>query len=118
MSIVFYLLEASIGLPVLRGVFNPIWFTGPTAGYLFAFPFAGFLIARFRDVYQSIFWKVVLLFLAQAFIFFLGFCWLSQFVGFSKAFKLGVLVFIPFGVLKVILTIALYRLISWRKECQ
>ena len=45
LSILLYLGEASMGLPVLAGwKSNPLWFFNPSAGYLVGFPFAAFVV--------------------------------------------------------------------------
>src|SRR5205814_7127898 len=45
-----YLLEGFSGLPVFaQGHGGPIWLAGPTAGYLFSYPFAAFVAGWFSQ---------------------------------------------------------------------
>src|SRR5437773_2552477 len=47
---ILYLLEGLSGLPVgAHGNGGPLWLIGPTAGYLYAYPFAAFLAGWFSE---------------------------------------------------------------------
>src|SRR5438132_12861218 len=47
---ILYLLEGLSGLPVgAQGHGGPLWLIGPTAGYLYAYPFAAFITGWFSD---------------------------------------------------------------------
>src|SRR3990167_5991049 len=49
-SVLFYLVEGSIGLPVFAGgLAKPLWFISSTAGFLFAFLPATFLIGKLLE---------------------------------------------------------------------
>ena len=77
-SIMTYLVAATIGLPVLNGgLANALWFFGPTAGYLVAFPFAACLIAYFRTRVHPF----VAVLMGQTLIFASGFGWLATLIG-------------------------------------
>lgn len=112
-SIMFYLAFATLGLPVLSLGSNPLWFIGPTAGYLFAFPFAGYLMASIcskpkASLVRQIFGAAV----ATVVIYTFGSLWLSAFVGWSVAFHSGALFFMQMDCLKFGLAIASVRFIK------
>ncbi|HEY8131981.1 MAG TPA: biotin transporter BioY, partial [Thermoanaerobaculia bacterium] len=47
---VLYLLEGLSGLPVFaQGHGGPLWLMGPTAGYLYSYPFAAFIAGWFSE---------------------------------------------------------------------
>jgi biotin transport system substrate-specific component len=100
LSLTFYLLEATLGLPVLCGVSHSLWFTGSSAGYLFAFPFAGYCISWLSRKNATFYWQFFSILCGQILIYFLGFIWLAQFIGSVLAFKWGVLFFLPSAILK------------------
>lgn len=109
-SIVFYLAFATIGLPILSLGSNPLWFIGPTAGYLAAFPFAGYAMAAIcSKPNASVLRQVVGAALALLIIYAFGSLWLSLFVGWNVAFHSGVLFFIQMDCLKLGLAIASLR---------
>ena len=89
LSILLYLLEGTLGLPVFAGwKANPLWIMGPNAGFILSFLPAALLIGRLlpRTLFALI--------LAQVCISLLGLCWLGLFVGsLQKAFLLGVMPF-------------------------
>lgn len=107
-SVLFYLIEATLGLPVLAGgKMNPYWFASPSAGYLFSFLLAAFVIGKLeeKNVEQKVFPSYLNLLLGQMLIWGLGSCWLACFIGPIKAIKFGILPFIPGTAVKMILAI-------------
>lgn len=110
MAALLYLLEASLGLPVLCGYSNPLWIIGPKAGYLLAFPFATFLIATLKKTFSSPMGQIFSIFMGQIVIYTLGFLWLAQFIGFQQAFIGGVLFFIPTAIIKNLFAVGIYQL--------
>jgi len=113
LSVIFYLTEATMGFPVLaKEIINPLWFLGKTAGYLFAFPIAAYIISYLRSKHPSTICKVFSLLLGQAIIYLFGFGHLSLFIGPSLALQYGVIIFIPTALFKIGLAIGfdeLYR---------
>lgn len=107
MTIVAWLIEGAIGLPVLSGgAAGVIHFVGPTAGYLFAFPIAGAIVGWLAE--QG--WngnRPVLAFLAaiagNLACLALGGAWLAVMIGADQAFIHGVAPFLVGAVLKSVL---------------
>lgn len=91
LSIALYLSQASMGLPVLAGArVDPFWMLGATGGYLVGFLLCAYPAAAICG--QSPSWKRVVasVVLAQAIILLFGTAWLASYVGFDKAYALGV----------------------------
>lgn len=98
MSQILYLLAGAAGAPVFASFHGgPIVFSGPTAGYLYAFPIAagiaGFLAERGWD--RKVSTTLVAMLLADCFILVFGSLWLAPFVeGFRDAWRLGAAPFV------------------------
>ncbi|ACI99356.1 biotin transporter BioY [Rhodospirillum centenum] len=114
-ALALYLLQGALGLPVFAGGHaGTAVLTGPTGGYLAAFPVAaalcGFLAERG--------WRATLprlltsLLAGHALILAAGFVWLSGFVGAEKALHAGVLPFLAGMVLKSALAAASVRAVE------
>lgn len=103
-TIVAWLIEGAIGLPVLSGgAAGAHHFVGPTAGYLFAFPLAGALVGLLAERG----WngkRVVLAFVAMLLgnlvCLAVGGAWLAIMIGAEAAFISGVAPFLVGAVLK------------------
>jgi biotin transport system substrate-specific component len=103
-TIIAWLVEGAIGLPVLSGgVGGASYFVGPTGGYLFAFPLVGALVGWLAERG----WngnKVVLAFAAMLLgnlaCLVLGTAWLAVMIGAQQAVTFGFLPFIVGGLLK------------------
>jgi len=103
-SLLLYLGEATLGLPVLASLkMNPFWIMGPTAGYLLGFPVAAYVIGFLLEKDQNRSWlfTAVSLFVGQVTIYTFGVTFLSFMIGFEKAFFVGVLPFIPVNFYKL-----------------
>jgi len=99
-----YLLEGFSGLPVFaQGHGGAIWLAGPTAGYLFSYPFAAFVAGWFsqRGWGSTILRAVAGMLVALGVIYLGGFSWLSAFLGVKAAWIGGVRPFILADILKV-----------------
>jgi len=110
-SLLMYLIEATIGLPVLAGKSNPLWLFGPTAGYLVAFPFAAYLISYLSRKTNNLYAQMGIIAGAQLLILLSGFARLTSFVPLEYAFKFGFLFFLPVGFIKNCIATRLSRLI-------
>ena len=108
-SVLFYLVWATLGLPVLCGRANSLWFMGISSGYLIAFPFAAYLISYLARKWNSTMGKIGAIACGQAVIYTLGFLFLIPFIGVKAAFIGGVAVFIPTAVLKALLAVCIKR---------
>jgi len=115
MAMLVYLGEGLLGLPVFAlghsawtniGGFPVI--IGPTAGYLFSYPVAafvvGFLAERGWD--RSFSRAVVAMLAGEVAIYAFGLSWLAHFVGLRNTLQLGLLPFIPGDALKLLLAAA------------
>ena len=99
-----YLLEGFSGLPVFaQGHGGAIWLTGPTAGYLFSYPFAAFVAGWFsqRGWGSTIVRAIAGMLVALAVIYLGGWSWLAAFTGARPAWLGGVRPFILADILKV-----------------
>ena len=99
-----YLLEGFSGLPVFaQGHGGPIWLAGPTAGYLFSYPFAAFLAGWFsqRGWGSTILRAVAGMLVALGVIYLGGWSWLAAFTGPKAAWIGGVQPFILADIIKV-----------------
>ncbi|BAT59050.1 biotin transporter BioY [Variibacter gotjawalensis] len=108
-TVLVWLGEAALGLPVLAGSGGVLSFVGPTAGYLFAFPLAaaltGYLAERGWNG-QRVTLAFAAMLLGNALCLVLGAAWLSTLVGFEKAIVAGVTPFIVGGIVKSALAAA------------
>lgn len=105
-----YLLEGIGGLPVFaQGGAGPLWLLGPTAGYLFAYPFAAWLSGFVSEHGWggTIARAVSGMLLALGVIYLGGWAWLAALVGPSSAFAAGVAPFVFADIVKVALGAAL-----------
>jgi biotin transport system substrate-specific component len=116
-TIVTWLLEGALGLPVLSGgAGGAIHFAGPTAGYLFAFPVAGAIVGWLAERG----WngkKPVLAFVAalagNLACLLLGGAWLAAMIGVEQALIHGVAPFLVGAALKSVLGAAI--LFAWHR---
>ena len=119
-TIMLYLFEGIIGLPVFSGTpekgIGIIYFTGPTMGYLIGFIIAVFLAGKFNYGKNFIinFFKLSF---ATSFIYIVGLLWLGYLIGWDKPiFKLGAQPFLLAELFKIVLaTVILNKTIKFRK---
>ena len=106
-TILLYLFEGIIGLPVFSG--SPekgvglVYFTGPTMGYLIGFIFATFFAGLFNYDNNLVknFFKIIF---ATSFIYLLGMFWLGSLIGWDKPiFELGAKPFLLAELFKILL---------------
>lgn len=120
LPVIMWLSEASMGFPVLAGgVSNAIWIVKPTAGYLVSFVITAYFLGNCFAKQKNItsWWRSLLaLIVAQAVIWALGTIWLAQFVGWSKAYALGVEPFYVGAGIKIFVALGfIYPIIFWKK---
>ncbi len=127
-TIILYLFEGIIGLPVFAGTpekgVGLIYFTGPTMGYLIGFIpavfFSGLLRVYFKyNLFVRLILNFVLYSFSVSFIYIFGLIWLNNFVQADQLLAFGVLPFLPAEILKIsILSVAVTLLnkdtLSWR----
>ena len=127
-TIILYLFEGIIGLPVFAGTpekgIGLIYFTGPTMGYLIGFIpavfFSGLLRVDFKyNLFVRFFLNFGLYSFSVSFIYIFGLIWLNKFVQADQLLAFGALPFLPAEILKIsILSVAVTLLnkdtLSWR----
>ena len=111
LSQVLYLQAILLGAPLTAyGLGGPAAFVAPTAGYLWAFPFAAATVGWFNmraNSFKAV-WRAIGGVAAMAIIYGLGALWLSTFVGGLKtALIVGVVPFLTIDGIKVVLATAL-----------
>ena len=119
-TVLLYLFEGIIGLPVFSGTpekgIGLIYFTGPTMGYLLGFLVAVYVSGKF--IYDNSLIKNFLkLMLATSFIYILGMSWLGSLIGWDKPiFQLGAQPFLLAELFKIlIVTLAINQIKKIKK---
>jgi len=106
-TIMLYLFEGIVGLPVFSGTpekgIGLVYFTGPTMGYLIGFLVAAFLAGKF-NFDNNLIKNFLKLTFATSFIYILGMLWLGELIGWDKPiFKLGAQPFLLAELFKILL---------------
>ena len=100
-----YLLEGFSGLPVFaQGHGGPAWLVGPTAGFLYSYPFAAFVAGWFseRGWGTTVIRAVAGMLAALGVIYLGGWSWLAMLSGSARtAFTLGVAPFVVADIVKI-----------------
>jgi biotin transport system substrate-specific component len=109
LSILAYLLEGAIGLPVFVGGSGILYMFGPTGGYMLGWILQAYLIGKTVESSQErglikLFAMMLAICALQLSI---GTLWLSNFVGASNSVAMGIIPFIPGEAIKCFL-VALY----------
>ena len=107
LTLVAYLIEGALGLPVFAKGGGLLYLTGPTAGYLYGMAVAAAVIGYFADLGygKSIIKCIMPLMLGTIIIFICGIGYLSSIIGFEKAIAAGLLPFIPSELFKIALAV-------------
>ena len=110
-TVVAYLLQGAVGLPMFQNGGGAALFGGPTTGYLAGFFLATWVVGSLseRGAMRSALAATGVFLLGDAIIMVLGTAWLSTLIGFEKALSAGFLVFLPAEALKISLAVALTR---------
>src|SRR5712692_4570535 len=101
---ILYLLEGLSGLPVgAQGHGGPLWLIGPTAGYLYAYPFAAFIAGWFseRGWGNDIVRAFCAMLFALSVIYLGGWSWLAILVGPRAAFTIAIVPFVIADLVKI-----------------
>ena len=108
-TLVAYLLEGAIGLPVFAAGGGIVYLTGPTAGYLYGMTIAAAVISYFANMgYSTSYIKsCISIIIGSIIIFALGVLYLGSIIGYSKAIQAGLLPFIPSELFKIALAVLL-----------
>jgi biotin transport system substrate-specific component len=108
-TVLLYLAEGAVGLPVFAGTpekgIGLAYMAGPTGGYLIGFVVAAYMTGWMaeRGFDRSVPKLAVAMTIGHVLILGLGMAWLAQFVGFDKAWALGVVPFYAATVFKTAL---------------
>lgn len=107
-TVLAYIAEGALGLPVFVSGSGLAYFAGPTTGYLAGFVVAAFVVGTLaeRGFMRSLPGALASFLAGYVIILSLGFAWLSTLVGAEKAFMVGVLIFLPAGAIKIALATA------------
>jgi len=106
-TLVAYLAEGAVGLPVFAGLgAGALRLVGPTAGYLWAFPIAAFVVGWMveRRWDRRMWTGVAALAIGDVIILACGFAWLAWMTSARAAWVTGVVPFMVFNALKIGLT--------------
>ena len=106
-TVLLYLFEGMIGLPVFSGTpekgIGLVYFTGPTMGYLIGFIITVFFAGKF-NYNDNLIVNFLKLTFATSFIYILGMLWLGGLIGWEKPiFKLGAQPFLLAETFKILL---------------
>src|ERR671921_1757190 len=104
LTLLLYLAEGAVGLPVFAGGAGIAYMLGPTGGYLISYPVAaglvGWLAERGWD--RKLVWTAVAMTLGLIVIYAFGVAWLAGFLGdLGTALIQGMLIFIPGDLVKI-----------------
>ena len=119
LTILAYLAEGALGLPVFAGTpakgIGLAYMAGPTGGYLVGFVISamtvGYMAEKGFD--RSVVSTLLAMLFGTAIIFAFGFVWLANLIGMEKAFQFGVLPFMWGAVVKIALAAAV-RPLCWK----
>ena len=108
-TLVIYLFEGALGLPVFAKGGGILYLTGPTAGYLYGMAIAAGVIGYFAELgYNNSYLKSLISLLVGTFIIFLfGVGYLGSIIGYDKALIGGLYPFIPSEFFKIGLAVVL-----------
>lgn len=115
-TVLAYLLEGALGLPVFATGAGLAYLAGPTGGYLIGFLAAAVAIGALaeRGMDRRISTALAMFLVGDVIVFILGVGYLSSFIGLQKAFIAGLYPFIPGEAVKIGLAMALMPFL-WRK---
>ena len=102
-TLVAYLFEGALGLPVFAKGGGILYLTGPTAGYLYGMTIAAGVIGYFAEIgYNNSYFKSLISLIIGTFIIFLfGVGYLGSIIGYDKALAGGLYPFIPSEFFKI-----------------
>ena len=119
LSIIMYILEGLIGLPVFAGgTMGFLYLLGPTGGYLIGFIPAVYLVGYLseRGWTNSFTSAFLTMTIGTLIIFIFGISWLAVTAGFGTALSIGLYPYIPGAVIKIILaTVTIYSINRFNK---
>jgi biotin transport system substrate-specific component len=117
-TLMLYLAEGAMGLPVFATGAGLAYMMGPTGGYLVGFVAAAALTGYLaeRGWTKSVLGTLAAMTIGHAVIFLFGFGWLASLIGASKAYLGGVAPFYAASLFKTLLGAALLPAAWWLVE--
>ena len=115
-TLLVYLIEGAIGLPVFAKGGGLLYLTGPTAGYLYGMTIAAGVIGYFceRGYSSSYLKSLTSLLIGTVIIFLFGIIYLGSIIGYDKALAGGLYPFIPSELFKIALAVVIIPTI-WKQ---
>ena len=110
-TLLAYLAEGAVGLPVFASGAGLAYMAGPTGGYLLGFLLAAVFvgIAADRGWLRGLVPAAAVMFAAMALIYLPGVAWLAALIGAEKAVAGGLVPFLPAEAFKLALAVLLAR---------
>lgn len=104
-TILAYLTEGALGLPVFQAGAGVAYMAGPTGGYLLGFLLAATAVGSLADRGATRGWpgRIAVLALGEALIYAPGLAWLAVLFGPAKSLAFGLIPFLPAEALKLAL---------------
>jgi biotin transport system substrate-specific component len=114
-TVLLYLAQGALGLPVFAGGGGPAYMAGPTGGYLVGFLLAAVAVGWLAERGWARSWTSTLaaMLIGTAIIFACGIGWLSTLIGLPKAIDVGLKPFLLSEAVKIALATALVPF-TWR----
>ena len=114
LTLVAYLFEGAIGLPVFAAGGGIVYLTGPTAGYLYGMTLAAVVVSYYADRGFSLSYikTFISIILSSIIIFTFGVIYLGSIIGYDKALAGGLYPFIPSEFFKIGLAVILIQSIT------
>jgi len=107
-TLLAYLAEGALGLPVFQGGAGLAYMAGPTGGYLLGYLLAASTVGKLADRGATQSWPgiIAVLLLGEALIYVPGVAWLAVLFGPAKGVAFGLVPFLPAEALKLALAAA------------
>lgn len=109
LTVLAYLAEGAMGLPVFAGGAGLAYMAGPTGGYLFGFLISAFVLGNLAERGWGKTWQTTAaaMVIGNLVIYSFGVIWLSNIIGsFDKGLQFGLLPFIYGDILKIVIAMA------------
>jgi biotin transport system substrate-specific component len=112
LSLLLYLAEGAIGLPVFAGGGSGLpWLLGPTGGYLWGFVLGAFLVGHLTEHGwdRHIALTLLALMLGNAVVYAAGLSWLARVTGTDRVLEMGLYPFLAGDAIKIAVAAGLLR---------
>lgn len=108
-TVLLYLVDGALGLPVFAGGAGLAYMMGPTGGYLLGFLVAAVVLGQLAEKGwgKSLGTTIAAMVIGNVVIYMFGLFWLSQIIGLEKAVQFGLMPFVYGDVLKIVIAAGL-----------